>query len=122
MSPITCLKIKQFHSIEEICSGVGVTHCIISHFARATISRNLLYILGTQHLSKMNFSRPGVEGKLLIFLFLLCVRNVYAKAQISFGGNTPKTKVTVEVGARTGGDSQKKQGARAGLLADILGI
>ena len=56
--------------------------------------------------SKMKVSRPGVEGKLLLCLFLLCVRNVDAKAQISFGGNTPKTKVTVEVGARTGENGQ----------------
>merc|ERR1711981_190805 len=75
----------------------------------------------------MKVSRPGAEGGLLLCLFLLCVKNdqitVHAKAQISFGEDTPKpkekTKEDPEVGTRTGANSQQRQG---GLLADILGV
>merc|ERR1711971_885234 len=72
----------------------------------------------------MKVTRMGVDGRLLLCLFLFFVKNVHAKAQgISFGDSPPKTneetKETPEVGTRTGLNSQKKQG---GLLADILGV
>jgi len=75
----------------------------------------------------MKVSRPRAEGGLLLCLFLLCVKNdqitVHAKAQISFGEDTPKPKEkpkeAPEIGTRTGANSQQKQG---GLLADILGV
>ena len=73
----------------------------------------------------MKVSRPKLEGGLLLCLFLLCVKNVHAKAQISFGEDPPPPKKTEEnpvpenpeIGTRTGVNSQRQ----GGLLADILG-
>ena len=68
----------------------------------------------------MKVSRPRIEGGFLLCFFLLCVKNVHAKAQISFGEDPPppkKTEEKPEIGTRTGANSQRQ----GGLLADILG-
>merc|ERR1711988_1177895 len=74
----------------------------------------------------MKVSRPRLEGGLLLCFFLLCVKNVHAKAQISFGEDPTPPKKTEEnpvpenpeIGTRTGVNSQRQ----GGLLADILGV